>query len=70
MHRVKGLEFDEIIIASVNDSVVPLQASLFGDLSSDIAEETDNLERALLYVAATEQRKKVLMTCYGKTTLI
>jgi superfamily I DNA/RNA helicase len=66
MHRVKGLEFDEVIIASVNDGVVPLQSSLFGDSFSDIAEETDNLERALLYVAATRAKKKVLMTCYGK----
>ncbi|HQP25136.1 MAG TPA: 3'-5' exonuclease [Smithellaceae bacterium] len=66
MHRVKGLEFDEVIIASVNDGVVPLQSSLFGDSFSDMAEETDNLERALLYVAATRAKKKVLMTCYGK----
>jgi superfamily I DNA/RNA helicase/mRNA-degrading endonuclease RelE of RelBE toxin-antitoxin system len=68
MHRVKGLEFDEVIIASVNDGVVPLQASLFGDLSSDVAEESDNLERALLYVAATRAKKKVMMTCYGKSS--
>ncbi len=67
MHRVKGLEFDEVIIASVNDGVVPLQSSLFGD-SSDMAEETDNLERALLYVAATRAKKKVLMTCYGESS--
>ena len=68
MHRVKGLEFDDVIIASVNDGVVPLQFSLFGDSSSDMAEETDNLERALLYVASTRAKKKVLMTGYGKSS--
>ncbi len=68
MHRVKGLEFDYVIIASVNDGVVPLQSSSFGDLSSDQAEETENLERALLYVSATRAKKKVLMTCYGESS--
>jgi superfamily I DNA/RNA helicase/mRNA-degrading endonuclease RelE of RelBE toxin-antitoxin system len=68
MHRVKGLEFDDVIIASVNEGVVPLQSSSFGDASSDLAEETENLERALLYVSATRAKKKVLMTCYGKSS--
>jgi len=68
MHRVKGLEFDYVIIASVNDGVVPLQSSSFGDASSEQAEETENLERALLYVSATRAKKKVLMTCYGKSS--
>ena len=65
MHRVKGLEFDDMIIASVNEGVVPLQLSSMGDSSSDMIEETDNLERALLYVSATRAKKKVMMTCYG-----
>jgi len=65
MHRVKGLEFDDVIIASVNEGVVPLQSSSFGDPSSDLAEENENLERALLYVSATRAKKKVLMTGYG-----
>jgi len=65
MHRVKGLEFDHVIIASINDGVVPLQSSSFWDPSSDRAEESENLERALLYVSATRAKKKVLMTSYG-----
>lgn len=68
MHRVKGLEFDDVIIASVNEGVVPLQSSTFGDPSSDLAEETENLERALLYVSTTRAKKKVLMTSYGKSS--
>lgn len=68
MHRVKGLEFDDVIIASVNDGVVPLQFSLFGGSSTDTAEESEILERALLYVSATRAKKKVVMTCYGKSS--
>lgn len=66
MHRVKGLEFDDVIIASINEGVVPFKSSSFGDPSSDLAEENENLERALLYVSATRAKKKVLITSYGK----
>ena len=68
MHRVKGLEFDDVIIASVNEGVVPLQLSSMDDQSSDLAEENENLERALLYVSATRAKKKVLMTSYGESS--
>jgi superfamily I DNA/RNA helicase/mRNA-degrading endonuclease RelE of RelBE toxin-antitoxin system len=68
MHRVKGLEFDYMIIASVNEGIVPLQLSFMGDSSSELAEETENLERALLYVSATRAKKKVLMTSYGASS--
>ncbi len=65
MHRVKGLEFDEVIIASVNEGVVPLQLSAMAGESSGQMEESENMERALLYVSATRAKKKVLMTSYG-----
>ncbi|HLA28585.1 MAG TPA: UvrD-helicase domain-containing protein [Syntrophales bacterium] len=65
MHRVKGLEFDDMIIASVNEGVVPLQLPAMGEQSSGQVEENENLERALLYVSATRAKKKVLMTSYG-----
>jgi len=68
MHRVKGLEFDDVIIASVNEGVVPLQYSSIGTSSSDLREETEYLERALLYVSATRAKKKVLMTSYGESS--
>lgn len=65
MHRVKGLEFDRIVIAGVNDGVVPLRV---GDLRSDdraVREEAELRERALFYVAATRARREVLITCHG-----
>lgn len=63
MHRVKGLEFDRVIIAGVNDGIVPLE----GYVSSDpvVRREFDIQERSLLYVAATRARKEVLVTSFG-----
>ena len=64
MHRVKGLEFDSIIIAGVNEGALPL--TLQGDNSPDEAAESETKERALLYVAATRAKRSVLVTSHGK----
>lgn len=69
MHRVKGLEFDRLIIAGVNDGVVPLRV---GDMSSEdgaVREEAEMRERALFYVAVTRARREVLITCGGTPSL-
>ena len=66
MHRVKGLEFDRLVIAGVNDGVVPLA---IGELKSDdgaVREEAEKRERALFYVAVTRARREVLITSHGK----
>jgi superfamily I DNA/RNA helicase len=66
MHRVKGLEFDRVIIAGVNDGLVPLEST--GKDSSDpvIRRESEVHERALLYVAATRAKKEVIVTSFDK----
>ena len=66
MHRVKGLEFDRVAIASVNSGLVPLRAAVFsrGDEAGRAAAETE--ERALVYVAATRAKKELLVFCYGE----
>lgn len=65
MHRVKGLEFDRVMIAGVNRDIVPLAAAM-RDCDSDIAKkEIENRERALLYVAATRAKKEVIITSFG-----
>lgn len=61
MHRVKGLEFDRVIIAGVNRGTVPLEVA--ADTSDRVvAREHDIHERALLYVAATRAKREVLVT--------
>ena len=66
MHRVKGLEFDRMIIAGVNEGTVPL---LVGDAESNdrgVQEEAELRERALFYVASTRARRELLITSGSK----
>ena len=66
MHRVKGLEFDRVVLASVNKSKVPLHSVLrtAGDASERWNLETR--ERALVYVAVTRAKREVLVYSYGE----
>ena len=65
MHRVKGLEFDRMVIASVNEGIVPLRAAVFAvDASERTAAET--AERALLHVAATRAKKELVVLSFGE----
>jgi len=58
IHLSKGLEFDNIYLAGVNEGVLPHQRSL---ISTDGIEE----ERRLMYVAMTRARKKLVISFYG-----
>jgi superfamily I DNA/RNA helicase len=69
MHRVKGLEFDAMIIAGVNDGMVPLTAAAAA-VDSDYAQmEFEVKERSLLYVATTRAKTHVLLTCHGMPSM-
>jgi len=61
MHRVKGLEFDTIVIMGVNRGIVPHSSAIGGCDEAGRAEAL-KLERSLLSVAATRARKNVLVT--------
>ncbi len=65
MHRVKGLEFDHVILAGMNESSLPPQK-----LDPDEAEDALLRERCLIHVAATRARKSVLVTCHGKMSAL
>ncbi len=69
MHRVKGLEFDRVIIAGVNDGVVPEPKAMQETMDSAIQKADELKERSLLYVAATRAKKEVLITSFGKPSV-
>lgn len=65
VHRVKGLEFESVILISANANLVPLQMAL--DKADQVAhEEADTEERGLIYVALTRARKTVSVHSYGE----
>jgi len=64
MHRVKGLEFEHVIVAGVNKDVVPLSLAMAADNPHEQA-ENEKRERSLLYVAVTRAKQTVLITCAG-----
>ena len=65
MHRVKGLEFDRVVIAGAGDNEIPLRHELEATEDEALREEAVDRERALLYVALTRARKAVLVTSTG-----
>ncbi|EAX3682265.1 ATP-dependent helicase, partial [Salmonella enterica] len=64
MHRIKGLEFQYVFLAGINDGVVPEVKAISSD---DPVEQRDALfnERALLHVAATRAVKGLFVSSYG-----
>ena len=68
MHRVKGLEFDQVFLPGLDASQMPLQVELNkrpDALSRDLFEQQ---ERSLLHVAATRAKKRVVVSYSGKAS--
>ena len=65
MHRVKGLEFKYVFVASACDEIIPLKTAIN---HTDPATEQDTLtsERCLLYVSLSRAQKQVFISGYGK----
>lgn len=68
MHRVKGLEFDRVIISGVNDGIAPYTRVSAGTSDKIVERESETQERALLYVAATRAKREVVVTSLGKVS--
>ena len=66
MHRVKGLEFERVVIASMNARLVPL-ASVLSRAPDEVSRQAaETTERALVYVAASRAKQELLVTSYGE----
>jgi len=68
MHRVKGLEYDRVIIAGLTDEAMPLRVRVGRSQDAAVRREAELMERALLYVALTRARRAVLVTATGRLT--
>ena len=65
MHRVKGLEFQYVFMAAVNNRILPLPSAIN---HTDAVSEAESLasEKCLLYVALTRAQKGAYISSYGK----
>jgi superfamily I DNA/RNA helicase len=61
MHRAKGLEFRAVIVAAVDDEVVPLQERIESVADEADLEDVYQTERHLLYVACTRARDHLMI---------
>jgi superfamily I DNA/RNA helicase len=68
MHRVKGLEFDHVIVVAANKGIVPLDAALASADDQITERHLETAERALLYVATTRAKKSALITASGEVS--
>jgi superfamily I DNA/RNA helicase len=68
MHRVKGLEFDQVFLPGLDASQMPLEFELNNRpdrLSKDLFEQQ---ERSLLHGAATRAKKRLVVSFSGKAS--
>lgn len=65
MHRVKGLEFKYVFVASCCEDIVPLKSAI-NHTDSVTEQDTLTSEKCLLYVALTRAQKQAYITGYGK----
>ena len=66
MHRVKGLEFDQMFLPGLDQSQMPYRFELDQRPDQVSRELFEQQERSLLHVAATRAKKRVVVTYSGK----
>ena len=68
MHRVKGLEFEHVVVVAANKGILPLDA-VINDAADGVARrDAETGERSLIYVALTRARRSACITGYGEFT--
>ena len=65
MHRIKGLEFDTVVIVDANDGILPSSKYLDECADPESRREQEMIERSLLYVAATRARMRLYVFSWG-----
>jgi superfamily I DNA/RNA helicase len=65
MHRVKGLEFQSVLIVGVSNTFLPLSVAVEVGDDLEVADEALMRERALLYVAASRARDFLAVSASG-----
>ena len=66
MHRVKGLEFDQVLIPGLDADQMPLKSELKRRPDQVSRELFEQQERSLLHVAATRAKKRVVVSYSGR----
>ena len=65
MHRVKGLEFDRVLVVGLNQTDMPLHRAI-DEADDELAKQAaETRERCLLYVALTRAKKQAFLTVSG-----
>jgi superfamily I DNA/RNA helicase len=65
MHRVKGLEFDYVFLASANEGLIPMEMVLRNAGDAITRKQKEEEERSLVYVTLTRARKQAFIYSYG-----
>lgn len=64
MHRIKGLEFEVVVLAAYRGATK--YAEMFAkDEDAGVSDETETAERSLLHVAATRAKRHLFMLIRG-----
>jgi superfamily I DNA/RNA helicase len=66
MHRVKGLEFEHMIVVAANNGILPLEVAVDDAEDAVAKRNAETGERSLLYVALTRARRSATITAYGE----
>ena len=66
MHRMKGLEYERVAVSDADDDSVPAAWAMTGRDEDEVQHVADlELEKCLLYVAATRARDGLYITWSG-----
>jgi superfamily I DNA/RNA helicase len=68
MHRVKGLQFEYVILAGINDGILPLKSALSNASDKAAYNALITSERSLIHVAATRAKRCVVVSYYGQSS--